>query len=251
MALALSLRGVVKRYRAGAGSCTAAVEVLRKIDLDVAAGELLGILGAAASGKSTLLRCGAGVLRPDAGTVTCFGESVYDGVRPPGIAYVPERAAYYSFLTVREALDYYAVLCDLSARDRTAQVERALERVHLAPLAETRIARLSLLSLQRLAIAQALLDRPRLIFLDDTLTTLDGLARRDLTDLVRSLHCDGTTVILSSSSASALDGLATRTVVLLHGELVEPPARRRTDVPRAIPVENERAARVAEGRDRV
>ena len=248
MALALSLRGVAKRYRAGTGGCTASVEVLRHVDLDVASGELLGILGAMASGKSTLLRCGAGILRPDAGAVTCFGESVYDGVRPPGIAYVPERAAYYSFLTVREALDYYAVLCDLSVRDRAAQVERALERVHLTPIADTRIARLSLVSLQRLAIAQALIDRPRLIFLDDTLTALDGLARRDLTGLVRSLHCDGATVILSSSSASLLDGLATRTVVLLHGEIVEPPARRRSDVPRPIPVESDRAARVAEGR---
>src|SRR6478609_5089119 len=127
--LALSVRGLNKTYHAGARSRATAFPVLRDVSLDIALGEILGLVGQPGAGKSTLLLCLAGLLRSDDGTIRWFGEQVTGHHVPPGIAYVPQRVAYYSFLTVREALEYYATLHDLSSAHRAAQVERALREV--------------------------------------------------------------------------------------------------------------------------
>jgi len=123
---ALSVRGLSKTYHSGQKARSVTVPALRDISLDANAGEIIGLVGRPGSGKSTLLLCLAGLLRADGGSIAWFGEHVTGHHVPPGLASVPQRAGYYSFLTVREALEYYATLHDLSAANRAAQVESAL-----------------------------------------------------------------------------------------------------------------------------
>ena len=115
-----------------------AIPALRDISLDVDAGEIVGLVGRPGAGKSTLLLCLAGLLRPDEGSITWFGEQVTGHHVPAGLAYVPQRAGYYSFLTVREALEYYATLHDLSSANRTAQVESALRAAGIRAVSDLR-----------------------------------------------------------------------------------------------------------------
>ncbi|NUO62939.1 MAG: ABC transporter ATP-binding protein [Gemmatimonadaceae bacterium] len=198
MTLALRARSLMKRYRAGFASAQSSIDALRGLDLDVADGELLGLLGPNGAGKSTFLLCAAGLLVPDSGTLEWFGRPAWPGGRPAGIAYVPERSFYHRFLTVREALEFYATLHELPGRERAARVRAALERVGMIEHAEKRISQLSRGMLQRLGIAQAVIGRPRIILLDETLSGLDPLAARDARALLRALRDEGTTIILSS-----------------------------------------------------
>ena len=217
MSVVLSVSRLTKSYRSGLAGCSASVDALRGMDMDVEEGELVGLLGPNGAGKSTLLLCGAGLLRPDSGSIQWFGMASWPGGRPPGIAYVPERSMYHRFLTVRETLDFCATLHELCAGDRNRRVCNALERVDLTTHAGKRVSQLSRGMVQRLGIAQALIGQPRLLLLDETLAGLDPIAARDVRVLLRTLRDDGTTIILSSHDLLALEHLASRVVVMKDG----------------------------------
>jgi ABC-2 type transport system ATP-binding protein len=217
MNVALSVHALTKTYRSGLAGCHASVDALRGVDLEVGEGELVGLLGPNGAGKSTLLLCVAGLLHPDGGTIAWFGASRWPDGRPPGIAYAPERAMYHRFLTVRETLEFCATLHELSSADATRRVIDALERVDLLQHAEKRVSQLSRGMTQRLGIAQALIGRPRMLLLDETLSGLDPVAARDIRVLLRSLREAGTTIVLSSHDMLALEHLATRIVVMKDG----------------------------------
>src|SRR5688500_2067186 len=161
----LSLRNVSKSYHAGIRGCSAAVTVLRDVDLNVFAGEIVAIAAAPAAGKTTLLMCAAGLIRPDRGAVSWFGGPPRrDGSgKPDGIAYAGDRPFPYAFLTTREALEYAAIVRDLPLRDSDARVTHALERTGLAALADRRVDGLDGGHLSRLALAGLLLAHPRLL----------------------------------------------------------------------------------------
>jgi ABC-2 type transport system ATP-binding protein len=217
MTMALSVSALTKAYRSGIIGCAGSVEALRGMDLAVEEGELLGLLGPNGAGKSTLLLCAAGLLKADSGSVSWFGHPERPGGRPPGIAYAPERSMYHRFLTVRETLEFCATLHELSAKDRTRRVDEALHRVDLSAHAGKRVSQLSRGMVQRLSIAQALIGRPRLLLLDETLSGLDPVGARDVRVLLRALRDEGTTILLSSHDLLALEHIASRVVVMKDG----------------------------------
>ena len=217
MSAVLSASHVVKRYRAGVAHWGASIEALRGMDLELAHGELLGLLGPNGAGKSTFLLCAAGLLRPDSGTVSWFGSSRSPFGRPPGVAYVPERSLYPRFLSVREALEFYATLHELSGVERGERVRAALDRVGLIDHATKRVAHLSRGMVQRLGVAQAIIGRPRLLLLDETLSGLDPVGAREMRDLLRGLRDEGVTIVLSSHDMLSLEHLASRIVVMKDG----------------------------------
>ena len=217
MPVAVAIAGVIKRYRAGIAGCGGEVQALRGVDLAIAEGEMLGILGPSGAGKSTLLLCIAGLLRPDEGTITWFERRRSAPMPPPGIAYTPERTVHYSFLTVRESLEYYATLQDIpGARGR---IEDAMHASALAGLAHRRVALLSRGMRQRLDIARALLSSPRLLLLDEPLADLDPAARRTSREIIRALAGRGVTLVVATRERFALEGLATRIVTLVGGRI--------------------------------
>ncbi|HEX2780713.1 MAG TPA: ABC transporter ATP-binding protein [Gemmatimonadaceae bacterium] len=208
---------ITKRYRAGFGSFVSSVEALRGLDLEAEQGELVGLLGPNGAGKSTFLLCAAGLLRPDGGTLSWFGEQRGPLGRPHGVAYVPERSLYHRFLTVREALEFYATLHELPGRERAARVSAALERVGMTEHATKRVSQLSRGMVQRLGVAQAIIGRPRLVLLDETLSGLDPLGVREIRELLVELREEGVTIVLSSHDLISLEHLATRIVVIKDG----------------------------------
>lgn len=241
MALALAIRSLTKRFRSGLSPWAATIDVLRDVDLDVAEGELAGIVGPNGSGKSTLLLCAAGLLVPDAGTVAWFGSPRWPTGRPPGIAYTPSRCPWHRFLTVREALELYATLGELAGRDRARRVWEALERVGLDAHGDETIARLGVAMRRRLAVAQTLLGRPRLVLLDETFDDVDDATTGELHAVLAPLRERGAAMLLATRDRRLADD-ADRVLVLAEGSLApQPPAAE----PRVFDLRTRRA-RVAE-----
>src|SRR5947209_12154345 len=195
---------------------------LRDVSFEIRLGEIIGIVGRPGAGKTTLLLCLAGLVRPDTGSIDWFGEQVTGHHVPPGLAYIPQRAGYYSFLTVREALEYYATLHDLSTANRAAQVEAALREVSLHIHATRRVSSLSGTLLQRLGLAQALIGSPRAILLDETLCGEGLLFDRDIVALLTRLSRRGVTIILAAPNPVELHRIAARVINLVEGRVVAP-----------------------------
>lgn len=217
--VALSVRSLSKTFHNG--SRGVAIPALRDVSLDIHQGEIIGIVGRAGAGKTTLLLCLAGLVRPDAGSITWFGEQVTGHHVPPGLAYAPQRAGYYSFLNVREALEYYATLHDLSSANRSAQVETALRDVALHTHATRRVSSLSPILLQRLGLAQALIGSPRAILLDETICGEGLLFDRDIVSLLTRLT-QRVTIILAAPNPVELHRITARVINLVEGRVVAP-----------------------------
>lgn len=186
---ALRARGlrVVRGGRRGA-------VVIDGMDLDVAAGQVVGLLGPSGSGKTTLLRAVVGVQDRVTGTVEVLGRPAGDPSLRREVGYVTQSPSVYADLSVRHNLEYFAALLGVDERD----VARVLDAVDLAPLAGRSVATLSGGERSRTSLAIALLGRPRLLVLDEPTVGLDPVLRRDLWRLFRSLSDAGTTLIVSS-----------------------------------------------------
>ena len=226
MGAALVVSGLTKTFRSGSNGRTMAVHALRGVSCEIGPGEIVGVVGPARAGKSTFLLCAAGLLRGEEGTVSWFGESVTRHRVPIGLAYVPQRAAYYSFLSVREALEYYATLHDLTLSDRATQVERAMHAVSLHFHAGSKVSNLSTSLLQRLGLAQALVGSPRALLLDETLCGHGLLFDKGIVALLTQLARAGVTTILTAPNAVELHRVANRIIRLSEGRVVVPSAER-------------------------
>jgi len=245
------MRGVSKSYHSGVRGCSATVSVLRDVDLSVYAGEVVAIAAGPVSGKTTLLMCAAGLMRPDRGTVSWFGGAANrDSVsKPEGIAYTADRPFPYAFLSARETLEYAAIVRDLPLRDHGARVSGVLERTGLGAVADRRVDALDGGALARLALAAALLAEPRLLVVDDIPSGCDRASAGEVAALVRGVAADGGGVIVAGRLATALESAGpfaaatqVRRFVLTAGRL-EPSGERGPGVVRRTAAH----ARVAEG----
>lgn len=220
MQSAVCVRGLSKTYHSGPKGRAVAVPALRDVSLEISRGEIVGLVGRPGSGKSTLLLCLAGLLRSDSGSIRWFGEQLTWHHLPAGLSYVPQRAGYYSFLTVREALEYYATLHELSTAGRASQVEAALRDVGLHVHATRRVSSLSASLLQRLGLAQALIGSPRAVLLDETLSGQGLLFDKDIVTLLTGLARRGITVILAAPNPVELHRIAARIINIVEGRIV-------------------------------
>jgi ABC-2 type transport system ATP-binding protein len=214
-ALAIETTGLTKRL----GGRT----VVDRLDLSVPEGSVFGFLGPNGSGKTTTLRMLLGLAFPDAGRVRLLGHDARDA-SPTLLASVGalvEGPAFYPFLTGRENLVRFDAVGRSAPRaDRSERVEGALSQVGLAGAAGRRYRTYSLGMRQRLALAGALVRRPRLLVLDEPTNGLDPQGTREVRALVRNLAVDGTTVFLSSHLLSEIDQVCTHAAVLREGRLV-------------------------------
>jgi ABC-2 type transport system ATP-binding protein len=192
---------------------------LDSLSLRVDDGEVFGFLGPNGAGKTTTLKLLMGLIFPTAGTAAIRGKSIDDVNMHREIGYLPEQPYFYDYLTARELLDYYARFFNFTAADRRERVARFLERVGLSVAADVQLRKFSKGMLQRAGIAQAILHDPKVVFLDEPMSGLDPIGRREVRDIILDLKLQGRTVFFSTHILSDAEMLCDRVAVLVDGKL--------------------------------
>ena len=215
---ALAIEGLHKAFRGhlGIGRHTA----VEGVDLSIRPGEIFGLLGPNGAGKTTTIKLILGLLRPDAGEIRIFGLPSAGREARARLGYLPENPYFYDYLTAREFLDFYARLQGISKSDRGDLVRRTLERVGLGGRADTALRAFSKGMTQRLGLAQAIQHEPDLVILDEPMSGLDPLGRREVRDLILGLRQAGKTVFFSSHILQDAELICDRVAILKSGRLL-------------------------------
>jgi ABC-2 type transport system ATP-binding protein len=192
---------------------------LDNLTLEVEEGEVFGFLGPNGAGKTTTLKLLMGLIFPTAGTACIRGRSIDDIGMHREIGFLPEQPYFYDYLTARELLDYYARFFGYGAAERSERVERTLKQVGLAAAADVQLRKFSKGMLQRVGIAQAILHDPQVVFLDEPMSGLDPVGRREVRDIILALRQQGRTVFFSTHILTDAEMLCDRVAVLLGGKL--------------------------------
>jgi ABC-2 type transport system ATP-binding protein len=193
---------------------------LHPLTLTVEEGEVFGYLGPNGAGKTTTLKLLMGLIYPTAGSAKILGMDLSDRRVKAQIGFQPEQPYFYDYLSAHELLAYYAQLSGIAAGDRQRKVQAVLERVGLGDLSpKLQLRKFSKGMLQRVGIAQAIIHDPKVIFLDEPMSGLDPIGRREIRDLIQSFKEEGKTVFFSTHILSDAESLCDRVAVLNKGEL--------------------------------
>ncbi|HUO35661.1 MAG TPA: ABC transporter ATP-binding protein [Candidatus Acidoferrum sp.] len=192
---------------------------LDNLSLEVQDGEVFGFLGPNGAGKTTTLKLLMSLIFPTAGTARIRGRSIQDVRMHREIGYLPEQPYFYDYLTARELLDYFAQFFGYSKAERRERVGRFLELVGMTQAANVQLRKFSKGMLQRVGIAQAILHDPKVVFLDEPMSGLDPIGRREVRDIILGLKSQGKTVFFSTHILSDAEMLCDRVGVLVGGKL--------------------------------
>src|SRR5947199_6514052 len=190
-----------------------------QVDFEVRRGEVFGLLGPNGSGKSTTVKMLLGLLYPTRGHIEVFGKSPRHVATKARIGYLPEESYLYRYLNSRETLDFFGNLFHLDKRDRTNRTEQLLEMVGLGQTRTRPIGEFSKGMQRRIGLAQALINDPDLVILDEPTAGLDPIGCREVKDLIVSLARRGKTVILSSHLLSDVEDVCDRVVIYYGGRI--------------------------------
>jgi ABC-2 type transport system ATP-binding protein len=196
------------------------VEAVKDLSLEVEAGQVYGLLGPNGSGKSTTMKIVLGLVRPTSGTTRIFGRSSRVVESREDVGFLPENPYFYKFLTGEETLHFYGKLCGLGGAALKARAKELLDIVGLADAAHRRLGGYSKGMLQRIGLAQALVQRPRLLVLDEPTAGVDPAGSREIRDLILQFKKDGITVLLCSHLLSQVQEICDRIGILHQGTLV-------------------------------
>ncbi len=215
----LCARGVTRAFARGLARKREGKCAIENVDLDLEAGDVVGVVGSEGAGKTTLLQCLAGLLRRDAGTVDWFGSSFPGGGCLPGLAYVPPMPVYYPFLTVRDVIEY-RLAREIVGRSQRGQVEGALVQLGLLDRSACRVAELSRDEAKRLSIAEAVAFEPRVVLVDTSYVDIAGPFAPETLRALRDYARGGAAVVLAARETAEVAGAVTRVVVLDNGRVV-------------------------------
>ena len=230
------VRKLVKDFRPGFG--LRRKRVLHDVTFDVHEGEIFGFVGPNGAGKTTTLKVLMGLIRATEGSASILGCDVQESEFRHQIGFLPENPYFYPYLTAREILDFYARLSGVSAGGRARRVEELLELVHLGHAADARLRTFSKGMLQRVGVAQALIHDPKVVFLDEPMSGLDPIGRKQIRDLILSLRAQGKTVLMNTHILHDVEMICDRVAIIVKGRIrhqgrIEdflPDSRRTTDV---------------------
>ena len=196
------------------------VTAVRDLDLEVAPGQIYGLLGPNGSGKSTTLKIILGLVTPTRGRARVFGRPTDEVASRESVGFLPENPYFYKFLTGEETLKFYGKLCGLRGADLTQRIDEMLSLVGLTSARDRRLAGYSKGMLQRIGLAQALIHEPALVVLDEPTAGVDPAGARDIRDLILNLKSRGITVLLSSHLLGQVQEICDRVGILANGNLV-------------------------------
>jgi ABC-2 type transport system ATP-binding protein len=192
---------------------------LEGLTMRVEQGEIFGFLGPNGAGKSTTVKLLIGLIFPTAGTARILGKPISDIGMHQHIGYLPEQPYFYDYLTAAELLDYFARFHDLSGAERRERVGLMLKKVGLETARKIQLRKYSKGMLQRVGLAQAILHNPEVVILDEPMSGLDPVGRREVRDIILELKREGKTVLFSTHILSDAEMLCDRVGVIVGGKL--------------------------------
>ncbi|MGH2812358.1 MAG: ABC transporter ATP-binding protein [Actinomycetota bacterium] len=209
------VRGLVKEYR----SFRSRTRGLNGIDLDIREGEAVGLLGPNGAGKTTFVKCLLGLLRPSDGSVTLFGRSPHESEARRLAGFAPETPQFPPFLSAPEVMAFHGRLLQIQPAEAQVQSADLLRQAGLEN-APRRVKAFSKGMIRRLAVAQALIGRPRLLVLDEPTADLDPIGRREIRNQLNELKDSGVTILLNSHLLSEVERICDRVAILHQGKVL-------------------------------
>jgi ABC-2 type transport system ATP-binding protein len=215
---AIEISGLEKIYNAGFWR-KRSKRALLPLTLAVEEGEIFGFLGPNGAGKTTTLKILMGLVFPTSGSARILGMELDDPRMKAQIGFLPEQPYFYDHLTARELLRYYGQLSGVDAKQLSRRVDAVLAQVMLSESANVQLRKFSKGMLQRAGIAQAILHDPKVVFLDEPMSGLDPMGRREVRNLIEDLKAKGKTVFFSTHILSDAEALCDRVAIINRGEL--------------------------------
>jgi ABC-2 type transport system ATP-binding protein len=213
----LELSGVFKSFHTHLS--IRRIQVLRDLSLSVQQGEIFGFIGTNGAGKTTTIKLALSFIFPDRGAVRLFGGDASQSALRRRIGYLPENPYFYDYLTGEEFLDFHARLFGLDVSLRRRRVRELLDRVGLGKRGDRQLRTYSKGMLQRIGLAQALVNDPELVILDEPMSGLDPIGRREVRDIILDLKARGRTVFFSTHILSDTEMICDRVGILVRGSL--------------------------------
>jgi ABC-2 type transport system ATP-binding protein len=229
---AVSVEALTKVFRGAMGR--GAVTAVRDLTLHVAPGEVFGLIGPNGCGKSTTMKVMLGLLKPTQGRATIFGRSSEDVSSRHAVGFLPENPYFYKHLSGRETLIFFGKLCGLRGSELRDRAESMLALTGLQQAADRRVGGYSKGMLQRIGLAQALIDEPRLLILDEPTAGVDPAGSRRIRDLIMELKSRGITIVVTSHLLEQMQEVCDRVGIMSQGVMV-----REGRVSELISVENQ------------
>jgi ABC-2 type transport system ATP-binding protein len=206
----IDVSGVEKMYRRK-------VHALRGVDLQVGGGEIFGLLGPNGAGKSTLVKVLLTVIKPTRCTGSLLGSKIGDKSVLREVGYLPEHHNFPKYLTSRQVLRHFGAMAGVERKTRNKRAEELLEIVNMSEWATHKLGTYSKGMRQRIGIAQALMNDPKLVVLDEPTDGVDPIGRRDIREILLRLKSEGRTVFLNSHLLSELEMVCDRVAIMVHG----------------------------------
>ena len=213
----LELRGVSKTFRDF--WLRPRVKAVQDIDLTVRRGEVIGLLGPNGSGKTTTIKMLLGLLNPTSGQIAVLGKRPSDVALKHKIGYLPEESNLYRFLNAEETLDFYGRLFKIPGKERGERVESLLKMVGLESARFRPVGEYSKGMQRRVGLAQALINDPDLLVLDEPTTGMDPIATRQIKDLILNLKARGKTILLCTHLLGEVEDVCDRLVIMYGGKI--------------------------------
>jgi ABC-2 type transport system ATP-binding protein len=213
----VAVRNLTKTFRIG--FFRKKVEAVRGIDFEVRRGEIFGLLGPNGAGKTTTIKTILRLIFPTTGTISLFGSLAPGPDAMRRLGYLPESPYVYQYLRAHEFLDLCGRLCGMSAASRAARSHELIARVGLSHAVDRPIGRFSKGMLQRIGLAQALLHDPELLILDEPMSGLDPIGRKEVRDLIVEERKRGKTILFTSHILSDVERLCDRVAIVHRGKI--------------------------------
>lgn len=196
------------------------VRALDNLNLQVAGGQIFGFLGGNGAGKTTTIKILMSLIFPTTGTAKILGRDITDVRMHSRIGYCPENPYFYDYLKARELMNYFGELFGMDAARRNRKTEELLTKVGLEEKDwNKQLRKFSKGMLQRVGLAQALINEPEIVFLDEPMSGLDPIGRREIRELIAELRANGTTVFMSTHILSDIEALCDNVAILRGGRL--------------------------------